>query len=250
MQNGAGMDIAHRFDALRTEGEAALRAAEDRLDVGVPHLEWTVGEVVAHLGGVHRRFATSLRHEVAEWPDRSSVAAPSEGLVDWARDALHEVVRALGAADLGDTFTTWAGPRHGNWVLRRITNETAVHRWDVEAAVGTPDPIDADLAIEVTEEFLTVIVADRGLAGADGAAAHDGATLHLHATDHDAGEWFITVGGDGLQVEHRHDKGDVAVRGSASDLALWLNGRLPISRLDTFGEAPLVDWWAGAFTFD
>lgn len=241
------MDSAHRFDALRTQGEAALRAAEDRLDTAVPHLNWTVGEVIAHLGGVHRRFATSVRHEAAEWPDRSTVVAPDDGLVDWARDGLHDLVNALGGADLSDDFTTWAGPRDGDWVLRRVANETTVHRWDVEAAVGTPDPIAPDQAIEVIEEFVTVIAA-RALT--DGAEAKDGATLHLHATDHDEGEWFLTVGGGGLQVEHRHDKGDVALRGPASDLALWLNGRLPTSRLDAFGEPDLVEWWSGAFDFD
>ena len=39
---------------------AAARAAQDRLDVAVPHLDWTVGEVLGHLGGVHRRFTACL----------------------------------------------------------------------------------------------------------------------------------------------------------------------------------------------
>jgi uncharacterized protein (TIGR03083 family) len=244
------VDAAHRLDALRTEGAAAARAATDRLDTAVPHLDWTAGEVLSHLGGVHRRFAATLRGEVDRWPGRAEIEAPDGGLVEWYRAGLAELVDALGAVDLDDDVITWAGPQDGHWVLRRATNETAVHRWDIEAASGPPATIDAPLAREIIDEFLTVIVDDRGLAGVDDPAAHDGATLHLHGTGSETGEWFLTVTDGGLDVERRHDKGDVALRGGVADLALWLNGRIPPSRLDTFGAAEAVDWWSRAFRFD
>ena len=243
------MDAAHRLDALRVEGAAAARSAQDRLDVAVPHLDWTVGEVLGHLGGVHRRF-TSCLNGAEEWPGRETVTAPSDGLVDWYRASLAELVTALGRISLDDPFVTWAGPRDGHWVLRRVTNETTVHRWDIEAASGPPHDIDPEPAIEIIEEFVTDIVDDRGLPGVDDLAARDGATVHLHATDTDAGEWFLTASGDGLQVDHRHDKGDVALRGAAGDLALWLNGRIPTSRLEAFGGRDDIDWWGRAFRFD
>jgi uncharacterized protein (TIGR03083 family) len=245
------MDAAHRLDALRTEGGAAARAAEDRLDVAVPHLEWNVGEVLGHLGGVHRRFTRSLRGEVDEWPERGSVAAPSEGLLDWYRTSMAELVGALGSIQLEDSFVTFAGEKDGHWILRRLANETAVHRWDIEAASGPPEGFDSGLAIDIVDEFLTDIVGEHGLSGVDDIAVHDGATLHLHATDTDAGagEWFLTVAGDGLHVDRRHEKGDVALRGPSDDLALWINGRIPASRLDSFGAPENVDWWSRACRF-
>lgn len=244
------MDDAHRLDTLRIEGAAAVRAAEGRLSTPVPHLEWTVGEVLEHLGGVHRRFARCLRGEVETWPDPSSVVGPADGLAGWAQDSLAEVVAALRAADLDTDYVTWAGSRDGHWVLRRLANETTLHRWDIEAAAGPPAELAPELGLDVVDEFLTVIVDDRGLAGVDDAASRDGTTLHLHATDHDDGEWFVTVTGCGLDVAHRHEKGDVALRGPASHLALWISGRFPASRLEAFGDPVLVDWWDRAFRFD
>jgi hypothetical protein len=51
-----------------------------------------------------------------------------------------------------------------------------------------------------------------------------GGSVHLHATDGD-GEWFIETG-DGLTWTRAHEKGDVAVRGTTSDLLLLVWGRL------------------------
>ena len=66
--------------------------------------------------------------------------------------------------------------------------ETAIHRWDVEDAIGgtgNANPIDADLAAEGIEEDLT-LMAPRLLAGRDGIDI--GGSLHLHCADAD-GEW-------------------------------------------------------------
>ena len=50
-------------------------------------------------------------------------------------------------------------------------------------------------------------------------AVADGATIHLHCTDVD-GEWLLTGTAEGARVTREHAKGDVAARGSASDLLL------------------------------
>ena len=53
----------------------------------------------------------------------------------------------------------------------------------------------------------------------------NGETLHFHRTDGD-GEWLVRLTPDGPEVERAHAKGDVAVRGSASDLLLARAGRV------------------------
>ena len=62
------------------------------------------------------------------------------------------------------------------------------------------------------------------------------ATIHFHCTDAD-GEWLITRVGDDVVVTREHAKGDVAARGSASDLALFLWGRVGADQLEVFGDA-------------
>lgn len=54
---------------------------------------------------------------------------------------------------------------------------------------------------------------------------------------------MLHVDGTAVTVERTHGKGDVAVRGPASDLALLVLGRIPISRLEVFGDPSLVELW-------
>ena len=56
-------------------------------------------------------------------------------------------------------------------------------------------------------------------------AVGDG-TLHLHCTDVE-GEWLVARRDGEVTVTREHAKGDVAARGSASDLFLFLWGRVP-----------------------
>ena len=49
--------------------------------------------------------------------------------------------------------------------------------------------------------------------------------MHLHCTDV-AGEWLVTFTAEGPEVEPVHAKGEVAARGTASDLDLYLWGRV------------------------
>ncbi len=54
---------------------------------------------------------------------------------------------------------------------------------------------------------------------------------------------------DGLVVTREHAKGDVAARGTASDLLLFLYGRADADRLDVFGDAALLARWRELVTW-
>ena len=75
-------------------------------------------------------------------------------------------------------------------------------------------------------------------------------TMVLGVVDRPAGtgEWLVTLGPEGPTVEHAHAKGDVAVRGTASDLLLLLWNRVPVDRCEVFGDAGLLDRWREAVT--
>lgn len=141
------------------------------------------------------------------------------------------------AADPSTTVWTWWPPDQtvGFW-FRRMAHETAVHRADAEAALGRIGPVAADLAIDGIDEALDLFLApDLAPGSIEGPVE----TVHLHATDAD-GEWLVTIGPDGLGVARGHAKGDAAARGQASDLLLWLWGRLPSDVLEVFGDPAVV----------
>ena len=66
-------------------------------------------------------------------------------------------------------------------------------------------------------------------------------TLHLHATD-GTSEWWIDLGAAGPAVPG-HAKADTAVRGTRSDLLLWLTNRSSPDTLDAAGQQEILDRW-------
>ena len=68
----------------------------------------------------------------------------------------------------------------------------------------------------------------------------DGHAVHLYATDAD-GEWIIRFDDGAIAVEVGHAKGDVAVRGPAGEILLWLWGRGALERLEVFGDRGAAD---------
>jgi hypothetical protein len=74
----------------------------------------------------------------------------------------------------------------------------------------------------------------------------NGETIHLHGTDGE-GEWLLTLGPDAFTMTHEHAKGDVALRGSVSDLALLLYGRPTIGAVEHLGDDAAFQCWQRAW---
>jgi predicted lipid carrier protein YhbT len=70
----------------------------------------------------------------------------------------------------------------------------------------------------------------------------EGETIHWHCTDTD-GEWLVRLAPEGLEVSREHARGDVALRGPASELLLVTIGRAPASSIEVLGDASLVERW-------
>jgi uncharacterized protein (TIGR03083 family) len=223
--------------------DAATRAG---LDAPVPSCpEWSVADLVWHAGEVHDFWRTMVTEG---WPEPSPYVQPDrpgdEQLVAWYRDGVQRTVEELRAAEPDAEVWTWA-PRGSNvsWVVRRMAQETAVHRWDAEATAAArgdePPPIDTALAADGIDEFFEHFT-DNAAEG----AAPVGGTVHLHCTDAE-GEWLVSepVAGGRLEVVAAHAKGDAAVRGTASDLLLLLWRRVDlddVGRFEVFGDAAVA----------
>jgi predicted lipid carrier protein YhbT len=130
----------------------------------------------------------------------------------------------------------------GFW-RRRVALETLVHRWDAELGAGVEIvPTDPVLAADTIDEYLDVFL---GLQRVLNTAPGAGETAHVHCTDTD-GEWFIEFPAPGERVVRReHAKGDVAFRGPAEGLMLYLWGRLPAGEagVEIVGDTALADRW-------
>ncbi len=170
---------------------------------------------------------------------------PAE-LASWYLTALELTLGTLGAADPDSETWTFSrlGDRRVSWWCRRLAVEVAIHRWDAQQAVsadGGPalHPLDGMVAAAGIEEFLLEFVP--GLLAREGDAVQSG-TLHFHATDGTV-EWWIDVGG-GEPAIPQHGKADAAVRGTRSDILLWMMNRGPLGSLELLGDREVLDRWA------
>lgn len=234
---------------LRVEAARLSEIGVDHLELDLPHIDgWTVRSVIGHTGWIFRFAQLSLQADPKNPPSRSSVPEPPPGdeVIDWFTAGATDLQAALASTDLGALRPTFTGPQPAAWWLRRLSHEISVHRWDAESAFASPEPIDARQAVDGIDEVLEVFTPKRmqfaTLAG-------KGETVHLHGTDVDDGEWFMTYGADAVEWNHSHAKGDVAARGTVSDLLLLLWSRIPASRLEIFGDSSLLDRWQDAATF-
>ena len=238
------MEPADHIAAVRRESAAVVTAARRGADAPVPSCpDWTVGDLVAHLGVAHR-WATANVREPADQLVRGArhkwgIEATDPRLFEWFEEGAEELASVLQATDPDTPVATFGEPHAARFWGRRMAHESLVHRWDAERAHGEPRPIDAELAADGIDQGLYVLVP---MARQGSTVAGTGERFHLHRTDGE-GEWLVVVEGDGIRVSREHGKGDVAVRGRAADLLLWLWHRVPPDDLEVFGDATLLDRW-------
>jgi uncharacterized protein (TIGR03083 family) len=236
------MDFAAHIDAVRREGDAMAAAARAAgVDAPVPSCpEWTVSDLLAHLGRIHRWVAGIVADQRsdrgAHWSEAEPPPTPER--LDWFASGVAMLADALAAAGPAVEVWSWTDDHTSGFWARRQAVETAVHRFDAQLAAAAPAPVDRDLAIDGIDEMFWLLPfwpwADRVKGG--------GETLHFHCTDGD-GEWLVRLDPDGATVTREHAKGDMAARGTASDLLLFLYGRVPADRLEVFGDGALLTRW-------
>jgi len=228
-------------DAAR-EGRAALAAGERGIDAPVPTCEgWVVADVLGHLGRVHRSVSEIIERRSPVVPDVAIPPSPEgDAVLGFFAEGLERVVVALLSIGPDEPVYSWSGAGNGRFYHRRMAHELAVHRFDVELAHGQPGPFDPDAAVDGIDEFYDVLVPfsarrwERPLPTG---------TLHLHRTD-GPGEWLVQSVDGSVVTSHEHAKGDVAVRGGASDLFRFVWNRGRYDDLALFGDEAIASEWA------
>jgi uncharacterized protein (TIGR03083 family) len=154
------METSRLLECL-TDDFARLRevAAKD-LSPAVPSCPgWTVTDLVRHVAEVYLHKVETMRQQKLpdSWPPIELIHEEPLGLLD------------RGYADLTQEFAdrtpempspTWYGPDQtvGFWI-RRMAQETVIHRIDAELAQGeTVAPIPEDLAIDGIDEVLVIFL--------------------------------------------------------------------------------------------
>jgi uncharacterized protein (TIGR03083 family) len=225
------LDESAYAEALLRDSERLVEAAGGNFDAQVSACpEWSVRDLVAHTGEVHRFWSQVVERRLQDPGEIEPVHVPSDDeLAAWFTEGAAHLSHVLSSIDGSIGVWTWSRQKDAAFVKRRMAQETAVHCWDAQSATSKADPIEAELARDGVDELFDVFmpVEEARLTG-------HGETIHLHQTDGD-GEWIVTLG-DRITVERGHTKADTAVRGTGSDLLLMLWRRVPPSQLEVLGQ--------------
>lgn len=236
------MDAETYLEHIKRDGGRIPDVAAGNFNEPVPSCPGnTVESLLMHTGTLYIFWSEAItqnRRPEIDWTkmDKDLLAAN--------RDGLHRFVALLGSRDPEEPTWTWAGDGTIHFWHRRAAQELAVHRWDFENAVGEPHPIDPALAMDGVDEMLTVFGPATGIVEYRGASERfngDGETFRLEPTD----------GPDPVTITARPDrfdldgsaKPDVTARGPASDLLLFVWGRVPPQHLEVEGDAGLLERW-------
>jgi uncharacterized protein (TIGR03083 family) len=214
-------------DSIWQCSEEIARLAEHAdLSLRVPSCpDWSLGDLVFHLGSIQSFWAVNLLAKnttEAQRPDESSADPSDDVLVKWFRDctrALRSALRETGNDE--PCWTWWGDPRTSGAVGRHQVQEAAIHCWDAQLATGEAKPVTAEIALDGVSEFLEV-----HRSAIDAAATQ---SVLLTATD-SGGRWRVGRGA-ALAAE---------VSSTTSQLVLLLHGRIALSAVSVDGSADSV----------
>ncbi|MEQ8147802.1 maleylpyruvate isomerase family mycothiol-dependent enzyme [Streptomyces sp. OP7] len=237
------METAWYLDMVEDEGRSLADAAEQAgPDAPVPACpDWRVRDLLRHTGVVHR-WATAFVADACTTPRPMGEEPDLDGpeLVAWYRAGHRRLLDTLaGAAPDVECYTFLPGAVSPlTFWARRQAHETAVHRYDAEAARGgRPALFGTEFAVDGVDELLRGFHARRG----SRVRTPEPRVLRVRATDADA-VWTVRLSPQ-PPVTTRDAAGDAEceVSGPAAELYLSLWNRLPVPEVS--GDPAVAALW-------
>ncbi len=229
------MDRSRYLDLIALDGQLLRDAASLDLDAVVPSCPgWTVRDAVTHVAEVyeHKIACIALGGSRPDpWPP---VWDEARDPLAWFADAHGRLLAVLRGTDPAAPSWTWWPPDQtaGFWV-RRMAQETAVHRVDVQGAFGVPTPVDTELADDGVDEVLTMMVAD------DWSDLPQPGSIGTVIVETPLTRWLVTMSPELVTTEpvDASATAETYVGGEPDAVLLWLWGRVPDSAVVTGGPA-------------
>ncbi|MFF3496099.1 maleylpyruvate isomerase family mycothiol-dependent enzyme [Streptomyces sp. NPDC002795] len=232
---GTTLSFDRYLDCLAADFERLGASATPAPKAQVPSCpDWTVTDLVHHVGQVYAHKTQAILAAAPgtepEWPPKGTSDEEPFALLD---RAYAELRTAIAARSPEDPSGTWYAPDQtvGFWI-RRMAQETVIHRIDAELAAGGPvSPVPDDLAIDGIDELLKVFTAYAVTEWSDyfrePLSASPGRTYEVRAEAEKTTTWHIRTGPDPAFT--------VLKAGTATDLADAILAGTP--------EALLRDLW-------
>lgn len=245
------LPLADHLSTLAAEADRLAALIHDATDLGaaVPTCpEWTLRELVAHQGEVHRwatDTVTGVWDSMADSDRADRIAAPMDpALGRWFADGADRLLAALAAAPdslVTPVFLVDAPSARMFWA-RRQANETTVHRVDALAATlgRWPTAAEAGIATERAVDGIDELLTGFLPRPRTKLRSDEPFTLAVAPSDTDR-RWVIAVSDSPPVTETSDVSADVTFIGTAAEvyLGLWNRG----DELTAVGRDGVLDQW-------
>lgn len=223
-------------------GTLVTAALPDSARKPVPACEGMVlAELVRHVGSVHHLVTDWVRdgRRPTAWASAPEVG---EDLAAWARRGSADMLEALTSRSPAQPCATWSATDRtvGFWI-RRMAQETAVHRVDAAQAVGGRWGVDPELAADGVAEALELWLGTRLGTKVGGS----GRTVRLLASAGASAavvDWTVRPLKTIVEFGRGPADADVTVTGTPAALWAWTWGRSDADHpVDTVGDQEAAD---------
>jgi uncharacterized protein (TIGR03083 family) len=192
--------------------------------------EWNLLDLALHLGEVHEFWTANIREGNTEHPWEGVRAEPEHSVnsISWCREQTKSLLAAMSEFSIDrPCWTWWEEPRTAGAIARHQVQEAAIHCWDAENAFGAAQPIPLDVARDGIAEYIHVHRFGIEYINVNGIKFREEGTENI---------WFINPD---REIES-------TVTANASDLVLFLNGRLGLDDVKVDGELQGVQKFSSA----
>jgi uncharacterized protein (TIGR03083 family) len=238
------MDYRRYLDCLDADFARMQSVVSIDLGAAVPTCPgWTVADLTHHVAEVylHKTEAMRTGTEPQEWPPKGLEREEPRGLLD---RAYAELTHEFATRKPSDAAGGWYTPDQtvGFWI-RRMAQETVIHRIDAELATGqhvaaVPD----DLAVDGIDELLKVFVAFSVVAWrkyfVEVLSTSPG---HTFGIETNGAAWHVRLAAETFEVQDGSPPApvDVTVSGSPEALLRWVwNRDLPNTPTEVTVQGP------------
>jgi uncharacterized protein (TIGR03083 family) len=242
------MEPARFLECLDDDFSRMREVAARDLTAAVPSCPgWSVADLVQHTATVFLHKVECMQRAAGPetpWPPPGLDSEEPLALFDRAYAGL---VGEFSVRAPADPSATWYPPEQtvGFWI-RRMAQETVIHRVDAELALREPlAPIASDLAIDGVDEVLVRFLSfatTNWAAEFDALKECDGQTVAVRAGDR---SWSAQLTDAGVVMSEPAGEADANVTGEPDAVLLWLWRRTGDETIAIEGDRSAVDMLHG-----
>jgi len=233
------VDAQTQIESIRSAGERIARVAPTDLDATVPTCpDMTVRDLVGHTA----TFCNWMGKIVTTGQAQAPAFTAGDDPVTSHTQELEGLIAALTSGDPDADGWAWGSDQHRRFWYRRAAQELVIHSWDIENTVGDPLPIDPQIAADGIDEYVQEFGPSNWfMKGAAELYDRPGTRITFDASDVGT-SWTLVMGEKDVELADG-DGSDVTASGTASDLLLFIWGRITPDALDADGDRSLLDRW-------